>query len=83
VGGSSTSQHCFGEAVDFLPIGWTVRNTMRKVLELGLPFDQMIDEYGVWVHISYTERRANRMEILQYRKVAGKTVIKKLKPEQV
>jgi hypothetical protein len=78
-----TSQHCEGEAWDFLPSGWTVRKTMRKILELGIPFDQMIDEYGSWVHISYTERRANRGQILQYRKVRGKTVVTTLKPEDI
>lgn len=83
VGGSPTSQHPYGEACDFNVPGASVRMVMRGILDLGLPFDQLIDEYGQWVHVSYTERRANRGEILKYRMVNGRVQKRYLKREEV
>lgn len=80
VGGSATSQHPEGEAADFNVPGQTVREVMRRIIAAGIPFDQLIDEYGSWVHISYTERRPNRHQILEYRMVNGRTVRRELKP---
>ena len=77
-GSAKTSQHMVGEACDFLPNGWTVNNTIKKILELNIPFDQLIDEYGQWVHISYSSQRPNRGQILRYRKISGKLHITKL-----
>ena len=73
VGGEDTSQHLWGEACDFLPLGWTVKNTIKAILNNNIEFDQLIDEYGAWVHVSYTKRKPNRNQILVFRKVNGKT----------
>ncbi len=83
VGGSATSQHPYGEACDFNVPGVSVREVMRAILKMGIPFDQLIDEYGQWVHVSYTERRANRGEILEYRRVNGRVQKRYLKREEV
>jgi len=83
VNGSATSQHPEGEAADFNVPGHTVREVMRRILASGIPFDQLIDEYGSWVHISHTFRRENRRQILEYRMVNGRTVRRELKPEEV
>ena len=83
VPGSATSQHMTGEACDFIVPGVSVRAVMRAILDLGLPFDQLIDEYGQWVHVSYTERRANRGEILEYRRVNGRVQKRYLKRGEV
>lgn len=83
VGGSATSQHPEGEACDFNVPGHTVRDVMRRIIAAGIEFDQLIDEYGSWVHISRTERRQNRGEIWQYRMVNGRTVKRRLRPEEV
>lgn len=83
VQGSATSQHMTGEACDFIVPGVSVRAVMRAILDLGLPFDQLIDEYGQWVHVSYTERRANRGEILEYRRVNGRVQKRYLKRGEV
>jgi zinc D-Ala-D-Ala carboxypeptidase len=70
IGGSSTSQHCQGEAADFTIPG--VSNyELCKWMERNLDYDQLIYEYGEsgWVHVSYqvpfrnmelTKRRGTR-----------------------
>lgn len=69
VGGSSTSQHCKGQAID-ISAGSKVEN--KKLFEYikssGLEFDQLIYEYGdligpQWVHISL-KKTGNRKQIL-------------------
>lgn len=67
VGGVSKSQHTKGQAADIR----TVENTTMANKQLfdvamrsGLPFDQLIDEYGYnWIHISYNVK-GNRKQVL-------------------
>lgn len=79
VGGSKTSQHCKGEAVDISCDG---RNTeMFNYIKDNLEFDQLIWEYGDtntpdWVHVSYREG-ANRGDVLIAKRKNGKTVYEK------
>jgi zinc D-Ala-D-Ala carboxypeptidase len=85
IGGSATSDHCIGCAADIqLVIGGKNCNQLLfdTVVKLGLPFKQMIDEFGTdsepgWIHISFQEGK-NRREKLRARKIAGKTVYSKL-----
>ena len=77
IGGSSSSQHCKGQAMDLELhdkelFDWIIDN---------LEFDQLIAEFGndthfAWFHISYT-RSKNRKEVLRATKKAGKTVYSK------
>lgn len=65
VGGSATSQHCKGEAID-ISAGSKVEN--KKLFDwicANLPeWDQVINEYDfTWVHISY-KKSGNRKQIL-------------------
>ncbi len=55
VGGSPTSDHCKGRAADVHQPEMSVRDLMRVVVAQKLPFDQMIDEYARWVHLSFRE----------------------------
>ncbi len=72
VGGSATSQHRFGQAADFEVIGHTVEEVysdIKKGLIKGLDgkplkYDQLIQEFNSWVHISYVPGR-NRMQNLR------------------
>ena len=73
VGGSSTSQHRFGEAADIVVPGMSVTQVIDKIQELKLPYDQVIDEFGSWVHISYGPRQRRQM-LRARRNSAGKTV---------
>lgn len=62
VGGSPTSQHAKGQAIDITG-GNKAEN--KKLFELAktLDFDQLINEYDFsWVHISYSTK--NRKQIL-------------------
>lgn len=66
VGGSATSQHVKGQAADIRTLKDTPEENKRLfelVQKLGLPFDQLINEYNYdWVHVSYSKR--HRRQIL-------------------
>jgi uncharacterized protein YcbK (DUF882 family) len=70
VGGAARSQHCKGEAADIRTLSnrrWENRQLYDLIRKLGLPYDQLIDEYDyTWVHVSYKEG-ANRHEVLHQR----------------
>lgn len=54
VGGSAKSHHCEGHAVDFTCPQYGSPLAICEVLaESVVPFDQIIHEYGRWVHISF------------------------------
>ncbi len=52
VGGSLTSQHRFGQAADIVVVGLTPLEVCQEIEQFGLPFDQLIHEYGQWSHVS-------------------------------
>ncbi|MBR4499772.1 MAG: peptidase M15 [Paludibacteraceae bacterium] len=66
VGGVKTSQHTLGQAADIRTVSDKPADNKRLfdlIVKLGLPYDQLIDEYGYnWVHVSYSSR--NRRQIL-------------------
>lgn len=72
VGGADTSQHTFGEAADITIPGLTNDQIIEAIRKAKLPYDQLIEEFGSWVHVSYGPR--NRRQVLRARKVNGKTV---------
>ena len=81
VGGSATSQHCRGEAVDIECPG-TPNYDVALWIEQNLDFDQLILEFytpGIpdsgWVHVSY-KSAGNRKQSLTAMKEDGKTVYK-------
>lgn len=76
VGGSRTSAHMTGHAVDFTcPDFGTPAQVAaflaRKLGPAGIPFDQLIEEFGEWVHIGFGP--GTRGQLLTARKVGGKT----------
>jgi len=83
VGGSSKSQHCNGEAVDFEIDGLPNPELAKWVTE-NCEFDQCILEFydpkegpnSGWVHASYTATGTNRKQKLTAVTVGGKTVYK-------
>lgn len=85
VGGASKSQHVKGQAADITTMEDTParnRKLLEKVLELGLPFDQLIWEYGTdtgpdWIHVSYAP--GGRRQVLRARRVDGKTVYERMR----
>lgn len=77
VGGSKTSQHRFGEAADIVVPGMSVTAVIQIMRDLKLPFDQVIDEFGSWVHVSYGPRQ-RRQALKARRDSSGKTVYSNL-----
>ena len=83
VGGSSKSQHCNGEAVDF-EIDGLANPELAKWVSENCDFDQIILEFydpkegpnSGWVHASYNSKGTNRKQLLTAVTVNGKTVYK-------
>lgn len=65
VGGAQTSQHLTGNAVDFTVPGMTPAQVVDFIKNSEIEFDQLINEYNSWVHISYNKGK-NRKQILKY-----------------
>ena len=71
--GSSTSQHCKGEAIDIDMDGSSNGVTNRMVFDYilkSLDFDQLIWEFGTsenpdWVHVSYSSSGNQRKQVLK------------------
>lgn len=72
VGGAATSQHAMGEAADISVGGMSPKQVCEIIIKLGLPFDQLIMEFGRWTHVSYGPR--NRRQVLTAKSVNGRTV---------
>ena len=79
IGGSKTSQHCKGQAMDIDDTFGVVSNAdMYTWIKHHLDFDQMIWEFGDdnnpnWVHVSYVSKDKNRNRCLKAYKENGKT----------
>jgi len=71
IGGSQSSQHCIGCALDIDDVyGHKTNAEMYNWIKENLSFDQMIWEFGSdenpdWVHISYVSEDANRNRCLK------------------
>ena len=67
VGGVAKSQHTKGQAADIRTVENTTMENKRLfdvAMRSGLPFDQLIDEYGYnWIHISFNAK-GNRKQVL-------------------
>jgi len=72
VGGTASSQHRLGQAADIRVDGMTSRALAQRIVDLGLPFDQVIEEFGRWVHVSFGPR--HRRQVLTAVKRGGRTV---------
>ena len=54
-----------GQAVDFKVSGITPSQIISIIKTSKIEFDQLINEYDKWVHISYNKGK-NRREVLKY-----------------
>jgi len=78
--GSTSSQHCKGQAIDIDMDGSNGEVTNRMVFDFiknKLDFDQLIWEFGTdfnpdWVHVSYV-KKGNRKQKLKAVRSGGKT----------
>lgn len=79
IGGSNTSQHSLGQAIDIDMDGTSYGVTNAEIfnyIKEKLPFDQLIWEFGNdknpdWVHCSYSDR--HRRQVLKAIKTNGIT----------
>ena len=71
IGGSRTSAHMSGRAVDFVALGLSPLAVARRAAELELPYDQVIHEFGRWVHIGISDNP--RAEQLTAHRSEGQT----------
>ena len=78
IGGSATSQHCRGEAADILVPGMDTADVVDMIRALHLPFDQVIDEFARWVHVSHSGAAGNRGEVLMAWRRDGQTHYRRL-----
>lgn len=81
VGGVANSQHLRGEAAD-IDTGdrLTNQHLARLIVQLKLPFDQLIDESNyAWLHVSHKRNGPNRGQCLRMR--GGKYNL--IKPEEL
>jgi len=71
IGGSTSSQHCIGCAIDIDDTyGCKTNAEMFEYIKCNLDYDQMIWEFGDdnnpdWVHVSYITEDANRRRCLK------------------
>lgn len=77
VGGSQTSAHSHGLAADIYAPGMTVMQLIHTIHGLQLPYDQVIDEFGSWVHVGLSAN--NRRQALKARYINGRTVYSVIK----
>ena len=80
IGGSKTSQHCKGLAIDIDDTFGVVANSdMYNYIKNNLDFDQLIWEFGDddnpnWVHVSYVSKEDNRNRCLRASKSGSTTL---------
>jgi zinc D-Ala-D-Ala carboxypeptidase len=71
VGGNERGQHPLGQAADIECFAMSTRALAEKIIELKLPFDQLILEghnpsvkNSGWVHVSHKKDGGNRGQVL-------------------
>jgi len=71
IGGSKSSQHCKGQAIDIDRDAYSLPNNGQifEFIKNNLEFDQLIWEFGSntnpdWVHVSYNTNGSQRKQIL-------------------
>jgi len=70
IGGATNSQHVQGLAADFTVVEVSPRETVRRISDSAVPFDQLILEFDRWVHLSVA-RGTPRRQVLTMRKGSG------------
>lgn len=67
VGGAKASQHLTGQACDFTaPRFGTVQEVFDAIRRAGVAFDQIIVEYGRWVHISFSDKPKGQALVIDH-----------------
>ncbi len=78
IGGSSNSQHQFGQAADIIVSGQTPLDVALWIKYNIKDFDQLIHEFGRWVHVSVSGLNSDpRRQQLTAVKIPKLTMIRK------
>jgi hypothetical protein len=66
VGSKDSSQHRIGCAADIRVPGMTPKQVVQACIDANVPYDQIIEEFGSWTHISVpnTDSTAPRRQAL-------------------
>lgn len=65
VGGAHNSQHLTGEAVDFTcPSFGPPAKIVASLVGSSIPYDQVIVEFGRWVHISFSQHNRHQALVI-------------------
>lgn len=62
VGGKPNSQHLKGQAADFIVPGMTPKQVIDIIIENNIEYDQLINEYDKWVHISFVKGKNRKQK---------------------
>ena len=81
VGGKFNSQHLEGRAADFIVPSMNLVDVFNILMQ-RISFDQLIYEFGKWIHVSWNCEK-NRNEVLLSKKFYGKTVYEKVVGDQL
>lgn len=75
IGGAVNSQHMLGEAADIIIPGERTETIQEIIRQMRLPIDQCIEEFGKWVHVSYSLTQHQRGQFLKSSRGAdGRTI---------
>lgn len=67
VGSKPTSQHVTGEACDFICPTWgTPDKIMRAIVDSAIDYDQIINEFGAWIHISFSDKSRRQALVIDH-----------------
>ena len=73
IGGVSNSQHVEGKAVDFKVHGLSVEETFLRIKNSRIDYDQLIQEFDKWIHISYNSGKNRKQCLRAIKNKSGKT----------
>ena len=60
VGGVGNSQHLYGQAADFVVNDMSPAQVVEFIKKSGIEYDQLLNEYDQWVHVSYNKGHNRR-----------------------
>lgn len=64
-GGKINSQHLTGQAVDFKINGMQPKEIVEIIKNSNVEYDQLINEYDKWVHVSFNKGKNRRQVFYQ------------------
>jgi hypothetical protein len=74
--GAKTSKHMLGLAFDVVPLDTPLHEAYEKLAASTIPFDQLIWEFGRWIHIGAAEKgKKPRGQRLAYYTLGERSVV--------